>query len=390
MDHKHHINPVYKVFFYPLILIDEIVFSQQSFIKKMLSLIIPTILLLIWGIVWTILVGLGTSLFGISFYEPILKLVSMVTIIWALFFIVIPIFKKQKQLNIVYALALGFILLLFVNGFILGTNVIDGLSMEPTISNGQQIIVKKIANNYNRGDLIIFKSPRNTDVKYLSRIIATEGDSFSIKEGKVYLNNLPLQEEYSKGITYLSDEDFIKENNPIIIPKNNILVLSDNRQSAIDSRNYGLIPKSSIVGKIIYFFGNTKNSSKVDKKEEAQNLLSVGKYFYTLGNSSEAKSYFNKTIEINKNNSEAYILLGDIYYQEKDYDTALKYFNEGLVLDKDNPLALALSGDIYGLKGNIPKAKTLYQKALVEYKNRGLNEEYEQLKKFLKDNDLEN
>lgn len=184
MDHKHRINSVYKILFLPLILIDDIVFSKKNLIKKVFALVFPTILLLIWSIVWTTLVMLGLSLFGISF-QITGEYVSLVTIIWSAFFIVIPIILKQKRLNIIYGLILVLVFLFFINMFILRTTVVNGHSMEPAIKNGARIYVYRFS-DYRVNDIVIYEDPNNS-VQYIGRIISLPKLIYSSDEPSGYI-----------------------------------------------------------------------------------------------------------------------------------------------------------------------------------------------------------
>ncbi|MFH0773622.1 MAG: signal peptidase I [bacterium] len=183
MDHKDRINPVYKAFFLPVILIDNIIFSQKDLIDKLLSLIFPVILLFIWSIAWTALVMLIFSLFGINFHI-IGEFASLVTIIWAAFFIVIPIVLKQKKLNIIYGSILVLVFLFFVNMFILRTPVVNGHSMEPSIKDGARIYVYRFS-DYKVNDIVIYEDPANS-VQYIGRIISLPKHIYSSDEPSGY------------------------------------------------------------------------------------------------------------------------------------------------------------------------------------------------------------
>lgn len=169
MDHKHSINPIYKILFLPLISIDTIVFSQKNLINKAFALVFPTILLFIWGIAWTILVMLGALLLGINLHTTG-EYISLVTIIWTVFLIGIPIIKKQKKMNIIYGLVSVAVFLFFVNMFIMRMTVIHGTSMEPAISNGATIYVYRLS-NYRINDIVIYIDPDSSGVQRIGRII---------------------------------------------------------------------------------------------------------------------------------------------------------------------------------------------------------------------------
>lgn len=184
MNHKHGTNPVYKILFLPLISIDDIIFSQKSLIKKVSSLFFPMILLFIWSVVWTALIILGLSFFGISFHI-VGEYMSLVTIIWSAFFIVIPIVLKQKKLNIIYGLILVLVSLFFVNMFILRTTVVNGHSMEPTIKNGTRIYIYRFS-DYKVNDIVIYDDPNNS-VQYVGRIISLPKHIYSSDDPSGYI-----------------------------------------------------------------------------------------------------------------------------------------------------------------------------------------------------------
>jgi signal peptidase I len=139
--------------------------------------------------------------------------------------------------------------------FILQPNQVKGASMEPTFQSGDYIITSKITYKFKkmeRGDVVVFNSPKNPNIEYIKRIIGLPGDKVMVKDGEVYVNDQILPETYISTKTNLWEGGFLKEGEPIIVPDNYLFVMGDNRPRSSDSREFGPIPISSIVGKVIY------------------------------------------------------------------------------------------------------------------------------------------
>ena len=124
---------------------------------------------------------------------------------------------------------------------------IESHSMEPNFSEGQFILVNKLAyvlGEPNRGDVLVFHNPNNVEEDYIKRIIGLPGDTLSIGESHVYINGEPLDEPY---IAYeiRPTEQF----GPIVIEPNSLFVMGDNRPNSSDSRRFGQLSQDLIVGR---------------------------------------------------------------------------------------------------------------------------------------------
>jgi len=146
-------------------------------------------------------------------------------------------------------------LFIVVYFFIMAPNQVKGASMEPTFYSGEYILTSKITYKFrppHRGDVVIFKSPKNPDIDYIKRIIALPGDKIVIENEKIYINDQILEESYTELDTNLWESGYIKEGQSITIPSKMIFVMGDNRPRSSDSREFGPIPLEAVIGEVFF------------------------------------------------------------------------------------------------------------------------------------------
>ena len=139
--------------------------------------------------------------------------------------------------------------------FIMMPNQVKGASMEPTFQSGDYILTSKITYKLRpieRGDVVVFKSPRNPDIEYIKRIIGLPGDKILVSNGQVFVNDQLINENYISSATNLWENGYLRENEPIIVPKNYVFVMGDNRPRSSDSRDFGPVPIELIDGVVFY------------------------------------------------------------------------------------------------------------------------------------------
>jgi signal peptidase I len=136
---------------------------------------------------------------------------------------------------------------------------VNGSSMYPTFYNEEYILTNLIGLRFNpptTGDVIVFKAPIDAEKDFIKRVIGVPGDRVYVKDGDVYINGKKFDES-----AYLSSEvktypgAFLKEGKEIVVPQNNYIVFGDNRGASSDSREWGFVPSSSIIGEsfIVYW-----------------------------------------------------------------------------------------------------------------------------------------
>ena len=130
---------------------------------------------------------------------------------------------------------------------------ISGESMHPTLVDGEQIVAEKISGRINRGDIVVFAHADNPQTLIIKRVVALSGESFKITSNKVHVNGTELPEPYAS--TETQAKSYFQNDLEYIVPQNSYVVLGDNRGSSVDSRDWGYLEKSAIVGKsfVVYF-----------------------------------------------------------------------------------------------------------------------------------------
>lgn len=143
---------------------------------------------------------------------------------------------------------------LLIRSFIAQPFIVEGKSMEPTLSNAEYLIVDKIEyrlHDPKRGDVIVFRAPEAPDQNYIKRIIGLPGETVTIQNTTVYVDGKEISERYiaSHAITQRSDDEtptFYLEQK---MGPNEYFVMGDNRDHSSDSRRWGPLPKENILGK---------------------------------------------------------------------------------------------------------------------------------------------
>ena len=132
--------------------------------------------------------------------------------------------------------------------FVVQVARVDGLSMAPTLEDHDRLIVNKLVyelGDPRPGDIVMLYYPLNPDKMFVKRVIAREGDTVRIVDGRVYVNDIPLHDDYVPP-EFRSHDDW----GPQVIQQGYYFVMGDHRNNSSDSRHWGMVPKKYIVGKI--------------------------------------------------------------------------------------------------------------------------------------------
>lgn len=123
-----------------------------------------------------------------------------------------------------------------------------GSAMKPTLVYEDRVFVRK-SKRYipKRGDVVVFKSPDESDIPFIMRVAALAGETIEIKNGMLYIDGQKVQWRPIEMIEYPPNLHGIDK--PYNVPENYFFVLGDNSGNSRDSRIFGAIPRSDLIGK---------------------------------------------------------------------------------------------------------------------------------------------
>jgi len=172
----------------------------------------------------------------------------------------------QKPRNLVLSIFVGTVVFIYdvfktvttvlgiaflIRFFLIQPFYISGQSMEPTFENNQYIIVDQVSYRFRtpkRGDIVVFKYPRNVAVSFIKRVIGLPGETVSVHDGEITIFN----DQHPNGI--MLDEDYIAVRTSgetrTILKEDEYFVLGDNRPNSSDSRVWGILPRHLIIGRV--------------------------------------------------------------------------------------------------------------------------------------------
>lgn len=158
-----------------------------------------------------------------------------------------PFFTELLKFIVIAA-----VIVLPVRLFVAQPFVVSGESMSPTFENGEYLIVDELTYRLEepqRGDVVIFRYPRNPSEFFIKRIIGLPGETVTVKDGTVSIERvdgtmITLDESYVERADHGRDATYTVEENAYF-------VMGDNRSESSDSRVWGLMPKENLIGRAL-------------------------------------------------------------------------------------------------------------------------------------------
>lgn len=186
---------------------------------------------------------------------------------------------KSKLRENIEAIIIAIILALFIRTFVVQAFKIPSGSMKPTLLIGDHILVNKFIYGIKlpfihktiipvaepkHKDIIVFEFPLNPDLDFIKRVIGLPGDTILIRNKKIYINNKLLSPDpgvHSDPSILPAGRSRRDNYGPITVPAGKYFVMGDNRDNSYDSRFWGFVDKSAILGKafIIYWSWNSND-----------------------------------------------------------------------------------------------------------------------------------
>ena len=152
----------------------------------------------------------------------------------------------------IISIAAAVVMALLIRTFIVELYIVDGPSMRPTLQHEERLVVSKFIyklRDPERGEVLIFRYPRDPSRDFIKRVIAIGGDTIEIRDGRVYLNGKMQTEDY---ILEKTRSEYPK----VTVPEGTVFVMGDNRNNSDDSRfaDVGFVPFDLIKGKAVLIF----------------------------------------------------------------------------------------------------------------------------------------
>jgi signal peptidase I len=185
-------------------------------------------------------------------------------------------YRKSTVREYFESICIAVILALFVRTFIVQAFKIPSGSMEKNLLIGDHLIVNKFVyaptmttlertllpiDPIRRGDVIIFKWPKDPDRDFVKRVIGLPGEMVEMRRKKVYINGKLLDEPYVQFINPLPDNaldatggDLTVNYPPVVVPPDFYFMMGDNRDNSEDSRYWGFMPRSYVKGKALFIY----------------------------------------------------------------------------------------------------------------------------------------
>jgi signal peptidase I len=180
--------------------------------------------------------------------------------------------KKKFLKEYLEPIVIAILIALFIRTFIVQAFKIPSGSMEPTLLVGDYLLVNKFIYGIRipftntelfqfkkprRGDIIVFVFPLDPSKDFIKRVIGTEGEKVQIVQSKIFIDDKVVDDPWGNFEIIGSAEyrQTVENFGPVVVPKDSLFVLGDNRNNSEDSRFWGFLHINAVLGKafIVYF-----------------------------------------------------------------------------------------------------------------------------------------
>jgi signal peptidase I len=154
--------------------------------------------------------------------------------------------------EVVETLVLTVVIFLVIQNFVAQPYRVEQESMQRTLEQGQYLLVDKLTprfDSYSRGDIVVFTPPNEgaeNSTPFIKRVIGLPGDKVELKEGAVFVNGHELDEPY---VYDNQATEATGDRSTFTVPAGTLFVMGDHRANSTDSRVFGPIPLSNVIGR---------------------------------------------------------------------------------------------------------------------------------------------
>jgi signal peptidase I len=138
---------------------------------------------------------------------------------------------------------------------------VEGTSMLPRLEDRDRLFINKFVYHFaaiDRGDVVVFRYPRDPEKSYIKRVIALPGDDLRIDHGRVYVNGKLVREPYVP-LEYRDSRSM----GEMIVPDDSYFMMGDHRSISSDSRDFGPVERSLIYGKAVFVYWPARDAGVV-------------------------------------------------------------------------------------------------------------------------------
>lgn len=163
----------------------------------------------------------------------------------------------QKLKDNFQTIAIALILAFLLRTFVAEPRYIPSDSMYPSLETGDRVVVEKVSGYFHppqQGDIVVFQPPEQLQMQgyekeqaFIKRVIGEADETISVRDGIVYLNDRPLEENYIAEVPKY-------EMGSVRIPQDRLFVMGDNRNNSNDSHIWGFLPTKNVIGRAIFRF----------------------------------------------------------------------------------------------------------------------------------------
>jgi signal peptidase I len=159
-------------------------------------------------------------------------------------------------LELIKIVGISLAIIIPIRYYIIQPFYVKGASMEPNFYDHEYLIIDEISYRFNepkRGDIIVFKYPRDPKEYFIKRIIGLPGEQVEFKDGTIIIYNQENPDGFVLPEAYLSTElkTYASNEEKISVGENEYFVLGDNRNASKDSRSFGAVNRSFVIGKVL-------------------------------------------------------------------------------------------------------------------------------------------
>lgn len=161
-------------------------------------------------------------------------------------------------LDFAQTILLAFSVFLVIYMFLFRPFQVSGESMFPNFEDKEYVLTNLIGMQFSplkKGDVIVFKAPPDPDKDYIKRVIGLSGDTVMVKDGKVYVNGQLVNESpFLSSNVPTNPGAFLQEGQTVTVPDGEYFVMGDNRDHSSDSRAWGFVKRSEVIGRSMFVY----------------------------------------------------------------------------------------------------------------------------------------